>query len=101
MWAPGPLELTAVFTMEGGDLEGRDLWDVYLQGVYEVCRSFYFVARYEHFDPGGSEPSSNIGDVGIAWLPRPYINFKAGYRFVDRETDDIARGLKVALAFLF
>jgi hypothetical protein len=101
VWATGPLELTAVFTLEGGDLEDRDLWDVYLQGVYEVCRSFYLVARYEHFDPRGPEPASNIGDVGIAWLPRPYINFKAGYRFADRETDDVTRGLKVALAFLF
>jgi hypothetical protein len=44
----------------------------------------YCVGRYEHFDRAGAS-AVNLGDLGVAWIPRPYLHLKAGYRFASNE----------------
>ncbi len=107
VWRTGPLELTTEFVAEGGSIPDRDLWGVYLQGVYDLgsasrdLRNFYFVARYEHFDPRGSSEDANLWDLGITWLPVDYLNLKVGYRLSDRQTDDVSDGLTASISVLF
>jgi hypothetical protein len=100
-WRIGQLELTSEFTISGGHIEDRDLWDVYLQGVYEVIPNFYFVGRYEHFDRPGSGEDADLGDVGVTWVPVQWLRFKANYRFSTHETEDVRRGLKATFSVLF
>jgi hypothetical protein len=100
-WQIGPLELTSEFTISEGDIEDRDLWDVYLQGVYEVIPNFYFVARYEHFDPSGSSEDADLADLGLTWVPVQWLRFKVDYRVSNRETEEVRRGLKATISVLF
>lgn len=100
-WRSGPLEVTAEFAYAGGDIEGRDLWGFYVQAVCEVLPKFHLVGRYEHFDPSRPERAVDLGDVGVAWVPLPYLYLKASYRFADHETDDVARGIMASLSLLF
>jgi hypothetical protein len=107
LWRVGPLELTSELVVAGGDIPDRDLWGIYVQGVYDlrslypILRGFYLVGRYEHFDPSGSSQDANLWDLGITWIPRPYLNIKAGYRFSDRETVDVRRGLTASVSLIF
>lgn len=102
----GPLELSSEFTIEGGDIPGRDLFGVHLQGVYDLeslstwLRGLYGVARYEHFDPSPGEPL-NLIDFGIAWLPTDWLNLKLGYRYSDHETPAVRREILFSLSVLF
>jgi len=104
-WLIGPLELSGEFTIERGEIEDRDLWDVYVQGVYEplpdCLPNVYLVGRYEHFDRPGPGNDANLWDLGITWIPRPYLRLKATYRLSDRETDDVARGVKLTFSVVF
>lgn len=101
----GPAELSSEFYFQRGDIEDRDLWDVYVQGVVEVLPEwlpgFYLVGRYEHFDPHHWSEESNIGDVGFAWLPRHWLQLKAVYRFTDEQSDEVRRGVKAAVSVIF
>jgi hypothetical protein len=105
LWLVGPLELTGEFTIERGDLDDRELWDVYLQGVLEIwpeaLPGVYLTARYEHFDPRHFERKANLADLGVTWTPRPWLRLKAGYRLSDRETDDVTRGVTVSVSLVF
>jgi hypothetical protein len=104
-WLIGPLELTGEFTIQRGNIEDRDLWDVYVQGVYEVLLgclpNVYLVGRYEHFHPSEPDNDANLWDLGVTWIPRPYLRLKATYRLSDRETNDVARGVKVTFSVVF
>jgi hypothetical protein len=100
-WRSGPFEVTAEFAITEGDIAERDLWGFYVQGVYEVLPKFYLVGRYEHFNPSRPERAVNLGDLGIAWVPLPYLYLKASYRLADHETDDVARGVMASLSILF
>jgi hypothetical protein len=107
LWRIGPLELTSEFVAESGSIPGRDLWGIYVQGVYDLgsasrlLRDVYFVARYEHFDPRGSSQDANLWDLGLTWIPVDYLNLKAGYRLSDRQTDDVSDGLTASISVLF
>jgi hypothetical protein len=104
-WLIGPLELMGEFTIQRGEIEDRDLWDVWVQGVCEVVPEYlpnvYLVGRYEHFHRPGPANDANIGDLGVTWIPLPFLRFKATYRLSDRETDDVARGVKVTFSVVF
>ena len=78
-----------------------DLWGAYVQGVYEIVPTLYAVARYEHVDFAGPDHAVDLGDLGLAWTPLPYLFLKADYRFVDRPTDDIRRGVHASISVLF
>jgi hypothetical protein len=99
-WSAGRTELTTELIVADGDVADRDLWGVYLQGVYEVAQGRYLVGRYEHFDRAGV-PAVNLADFGVAWIPRPYLYLKASYRFADRQTDEVARGFIASFAVVF
>ena len=93
--------LTSELTIQQGRLEDRDLWDIYVQGVYEIVPTLNLVARYEHIDPSGREEDAHLGDVGVAWIPKPYLHFKASYRFTDKQTETVRRGLSMSFSFIF
>jgi hypothetical protein len=103
----GPLELTTEFAAVSNGIPERSLWGVYLQGVYDLgsvsrtLRDFYFVARFEHFDPRGASEDANLWDLGITWIPVDYLNLKAGYRLSDRQTEDVRDGLTASFSVLF
>jgi len=90
-----------------GDIPDRNLWDIYVQGVYnlgDLCPclgSLNFVARYEHFDPAGWDAKSDFWDVGAAWLPEEFLIFKAGYRFADHQAEEGRRGVFASFSVLF
>ncbi len=104
-WQIGRLNLTGEFTIQEGKIEDRDLWDVYVQGVYEAFPSIlpnvYLVGRFEHFDPSGANEDSDLGDLGVAWIPRPYLHFKLSYRMTDNQSDEVRRGLSVSFSVIF
>jgi hypothetical protein len=103
----GPVELTSEAVFSEGNIEDRDLWSVYLQGVWDLgahtrfLRGLYFVARYEHFNPDGRDNEANLWDLGLTWIPKPWLNLKAGYRLSDRITDDVAEGITASFSVLF
>lgn len=103
VWHGGPFELTGELVYVDGQLHARNMFGFYLQGVYELFPSLHAVARYEHFAPEGKTRDSNIGDVGLAWIPLPYLYVKADYRFVDRSNDtvELFRGLSASVSVLF
>jgi hypothetical protein len=106
-WQLGSLELQGEFAIVRGDIPDRNLWDVYIQGAYglgDVCaclRSLHLVGRYEHFEPSKWSRTSNLGDVGVAWIPRSFLILKAGYRFADRQSEEVRRGFFASFSVLF
>jgi hypothetical protein len=108
-WQIGPLELQAEWAISRGDVRGLKLWGVYVQGVYhlghhvDLLRSLHVVGRYEHFDPmeGQGAGASNLGNVGLAWLPVRFLVLKAGYQFADQQTEFVDRGLFSSMSILF
>jgi hypothetical protein len=74
---------------------------VYLQGVFEVVPTLYAVGRYEHFDPSGWDDDSNVFDLGAAWIPVPWVHFRASYRLTDEQTDEIRRGVSASISVVF
>ena len=107
-WLLGPLELTTELYYQGGDIEERNLWGIYIQGVYELVPTFYLVGRYEHYEPEGSK-GADLADLGVAWIPKPYLHLKASYRLTSRSLSEffappaegIRRGLSVAVSVIF
>ena len=103
----GPLELTSEAVYETSDVPENDLWGVYLQGVYDLgslhgaLRNVYFVGRYEHWRPEESSGRANIYDLGLTWIPKPYLTIKAGYRLSDRRTEDVRPGFTASVSLLF
>lgn len=105
------LLVTSEFTVQQGKIDDRDLWDLYVQGVYEIVPTFNLVARFEHLDTKGSRESpldetrikgtSNLADLGIAWIPKPYLHFRASYRVTDQQTESVFRGFNLSFALVF
>jgi hypothetical protein len=106
-WQVGPVELQTEWAIVRGEPSQRNLWSIYTQGVYnlgyhsEWLRSLNVVGRYEYFDPLHGERGSNIGNVGLAWLPARFLVLKAGYQFTDHQTALVARGLFTSFSILF
>jgi len=97
----GRLLLTSELTLQQGQIDDRDLWDVYLQGVLEIVPTFYFVTRYEHIDPSGSQEDAHLGDIGVSWIPKPYLILKASYRVTNQQTEVVRRGLSLSFSFVY
>jgi hypothetical protein len=106
-WQIGPLELQGEWSIVRGDIPERDLWGVYLQGVYhlghhhDLLRGIHFVGRYEYFDPSGSEPDSNLWNVGLTWTPWAFLIVKAGYQLSDQQSEFVDRGFFSSISVLF
>lgn len=103
----GPLEISSEAVFAEGGIPDRDLWSVYVQCVHDLGRhasllhDVYLVARFEHFDPDGQGNDSAIWDTGVTWIPAPWLNLKAGYRFADRTSDSVIEGITASLSVLF
>jgi hypothetical protein len=95
------LLVTSELTLQQGDIEERDLWDVYVQGVFEIVPTVNGVGRYERLDFEGTSEDAHIGDFGIAWIPKPYLHIKASYRVTDKQTEEVRRGLSMSFSFIF
>ncbi|MEZ4279458.1 MAG: hypothetical protein R3F21_07585 [Myxococcota bacterium] len=98
----GPFELLSEWTYQNGAIGDRDIFDLWVQGRYEIVWDVSLVARFERFDRLGSKDRDVvIGDVGMAWQPAPWLITKAGYRLSDRQTSDVRRGLFMSLSVIF
>jgi len=97
----GPFEGTMEFVYRDGDLEDGGLWDIYIQTVYEMFNTVYFVGRYEHSHPLGAAEPVNVADFGITWIPKPFLIFKATYRFADRPVEEDPAGFRASFSVLF
>ena len=80
---------------------GSRQWGLYLQAVQEVVQRVYLVGRYEHFDEATAGPAVEIGVVGLAYKPLPYVVVKAEYLFSNHRTEEEPPGVKTSLAILF
>jgi hypothetical protein len=107
LWRIGHLELQGEFAIVSGDIPGRDLWGLYLQGEYDLgslsslLRGLHAVGRYEHFDREGPDPAVDLGDLGLAWMPRRFLIVKADYRLASHQTPDVRRGLFSSISVIF
>ena len=98
----GPFELLSEFSYQNGAIRDRDILDLWVQGRLEVVRDLSLVARFERFDKLGSkDQDAIIGDLGMAWLPVPWLNMKAGYRLSDHQTSEARRGFFMSLSVIF
>ncbi len=106
-WRSGPIEVQGEFAIVRGDIPDRDLFGVYVQGVYhighhaEILQGLYAVGRYEHFNPRGTRDDSNIFNVGFTWVRWPFLVVKATYQFADESTDEVARGFAASISVVF
>jgi hypothetical protein len=102
----GPFELQGEWAIGRGDIPDRNLWGLYVQGVYdlgyhcEVLRGLHVVGRYEYFDPS-EDRSSNVWNVGLTWSPARFLIVKAGYQFADRQSEFVSRGMFSSISILF
>jgi len=102
----GPFEVQGEFVVSRGDIQGRDLWSVYVQGVYDLERSASFlrglhlVGRYEHF-ASRTERTANVYNVGLTWIPVRFLIFKAGYQFTEGQSDVVSPGMFSSFSILF
>jgi hypothetical protein len=100
------LELTSELHVSGGDIPGRDFWGVFVEGAYPLDRlspklsRLYLVGRAEHYDAAG-ERATQVFDFGVTWLPREWLNLKAGYRALTHENGELADGLHVSISVIF
>lgn len=105
-WQVGPLELQSEWDVVRGDIPDRNLWGLYVQGVYdlghhaELLRGLYLVGRYEYFDPSADRASS-LWNAGLAWTPARFLIVKAGYQFANRQSDFVSRGFFSSISILF
>lgn len=100
------LELTSELHVSRGDISGRDFWGAFVEGAYALDRlspklsRLYLVGRVEHYDASAAR-AAQLFDVGLTWLPREWLNLKAGYRAVTHESDELRSGLHVSFSVLF
>ncbi|MGH7352540.1 MAG: hypothetical protein ACREJJ_09220, partial [Candidatus Methylomirabilales bacterium] len=85
---------------EGSREDGR-LWGLYAQTVVETVRTLYLVGRYERFDPPGARRAVDLFDLGLAWVPAPYLRLKADYVIADHLNELSSPGLRMSVSILF
>ena len=102
VWQPlERLELsTEALAGEGAHTGGFE-WGLYTQAVVETVPTLYLVGRYERFDPPASGRGIDLFDVGLTWIPRPYLRFKVDYRIADHLDDLSAPGFRASFSVLF
>ncbi len=97
----GRFEFASEFVYTWGNRENPISWGAFLQGKAEVLPNFFLIGRYEHSAPSEGLRNLEIGDVGLLWTPVPYLNFKATYRFTDRQSEEFPEGFKAAFSVVF
>jgi hypothetical protein len=105
-WRGERLELSSEVLVSGGDVPGRDYWGAFVEAAYPLDRlspklaKLYLVGRAEHFDANGARATQLI-DFGLTWIPRDWLNLKAGYRAAIRDQGDLSDGIKLSISVLF
>lgn len=102
LWQPNQrVEITGEALFGEGNREDGTLWGLYAQAVVETVRTLYLVGRYERFAPPSAEHDVNLFDIGIAWVPAPYLRLKADYLIADRHNERAEPGLHMSFSILF
>jgi hypothetical protein len=105
-WRGQRLELSAEILASGGDIPGRDYWGAFVEAAHPLdllsprLAKLYLVGRVEHYDPSG-ERSTELIDFGLTWLPRDWLNLKAGYRAAIHDRAGLRDGIKFSISVLF
>lgn len=101
-WQPHDrVEVSAEALFGEGTRENGALWGLYAQTVVETVRTLYLVGRYERFAPPGGDPAVNLFDLGVAWVPVPYLRLKADYLIADHRDERAEPGLRMSFSILF
>ena len=106
-WGRGPVELQAEVAVVEGDIPGRNLQGGYVQAAYHLgahfprLRGLHLVARYELVLPEANEEASQIGNLGLTWIPKPFLNLKVGGQLVDEPTERTPRGVFGSVSVVF
>ena len=103
LWRRGPLELMGEFAFQEPARGPGQQWGLYLQAVEEVLSRprLYLIERYEYFDQAAPEPAVNIGVLGLAYKPWPFVVLKGEYLFADHRTEESPPGVKSSFTILF
>jgi len=102
LWQPhGRVEVSGEAVFGEGSRRDGMLWGLYAQTVVETVRTLYLVGRYERFDPPGGGHGINLFDLGFAWVPVPYLRFKADYLIADHRHELSEPGFRMSFSFLF
>jgi len=102
LWFPHRrVELSGEILFGEGTIKDGATWGMYAQGVVETLPTLYLVGRYEHFNPPGGGRDINVFDLGFAWVPLPYLRFKADYLIADHLNEFSSPGLRMSLSILF
>lgn len=102
LWFPHQrVELSGEILFGEGSIENGATWGLYTQGVVETLPTLYLVGRYERFHPPGGGRDINLFDLGFAWVPVPYLRFKADYLIADHRHELAAPGLRFSFSLLF
>lgn len=102
LWQPtARAEVSAEAVFGEGSREDGSLWGMYVEGAVEIVRTLYAVGRYERFEPPGDTSAVDLFDLGLAWVPAPYLRIKADYLFGDQSDDLAEPGLRTSLSILF
>jgi len=72
----------------------------FIQSVVRTVPTLYAVARYERFD-STRDRAVDLFDIGLAWVPAPYLRFKADYEFADHVDDRSPPGFRFSFSILF
>ena len=101
LWRRGPFELWGEFAFqEPAHGSGRQ-WGFYLQPVTEVLPRIYAIARYEYYKRAAPDPAINIGVLGLAYKPWPFVVLKGEYLFADHRAAQSPPGVKTSFTVLF
>jgi hypothetical protein len=102
LWFPHRrVELSGEILFGEGSIADGTTWGMYAQGVVETLPTLYLVGRYERFNPPGGGRDVNLFDLGFAWVPVPYLRFKADYLIADRLNEFTSPGFRTSLSLLF
>jgi hypothetical protein len=102
LWFPHRrVELSSEIVFGEGSINDGTMWGLYAQAVVETLPSLYLVGRYEHVRPPGGGRDINLFDLGFAWVPVPYLRFKADYLIADHFNEFSSPGFRMSLSLLF
>jgi hypothetical protein len=102
LWQPhARVELSGEALFGEGSREDGALWGLYAQTVVETLPTVYLVGRYERFNPPGGGRDINLFDLGLAWVPVPYLRLKADYVIADHLSELSSPGLRMSVSILF
>ena len=67
----------------------------------EVLPRIYAIARYEYYKRAAPDPAINIGVLGLAYKPWPFVVLKGEYLFADHRAEQSPPGVKTSFTVLF